>query len=103
MLRRERPTITGNSVLVEGNVSCVTDLLNLGSGKTERSEIPKDEVVLCSIGLELVAVLEEDLGHGDGVGSDLLGVGLERWVGSLLERNGNTGDGLVISILHLCW
>lgn len=25
-------TITGNGVLVEGNVSCVTDLLNLGSG-----------------------------------------------------------------------
>jgi hypothetical protein len=56
-------------------------------------------MVLCSIGLELVAVLEEDLGNGVGIGSDLLGVGLERWVGGLLEGNGNTGDGLRISLV----
>ena len=78
-------------------MSGITDLFDLGSGQTKRSEIPEDEVVLCSIGLELVAVLEEDLGHGDGVGSDLLGVGLERWVGSLLKRNGDTGNGLRVS------
>jgi hypothetical protein len=79
-------------------VSGVTDLLNLGTGKTEWSKIPKDKVVLCSIGLELVAVLEEDLGHGGGVGSDLLGVGLESWLGSLLKGNSDTGNGLIVSL-----
>lgn len=86
--------VTGNGVLVQGDVSGVTDLLDLGSGQTDRSEIPEDQVVLSSVGLELVAVLEENLGHGIGIGSDLLGVGLERWVGGLLEGDGDTGDGL---------
>lgn len=87
--------VTGNGVLVQGDVGGITDLLDLGSGQTDRSEIPEDQVVLSSIGLELVAVLEEDLGHGICVGSDLLGVGLKRWVGGLLEGDGDTGDGLV--------
>jgi hypothetical protein len=91
-------TVSSNGVLVEGNVSGVTDLLNLGSGETKRSEIPEDQVVLGTVGLELVAVLEEDLGHGVGVGSDLLGVGLERGVGSLLEGDSNTGNGLLVSL-----
>lgn len=91
-------TVSGNGVLVEGDVSGVTDLLDLGSGKAKRSEIPEDQVVLGTVGLELVAVLKEDLGHGVGVGSDLLGVGFERGVGSLLEGNGNTGNGLLVSL-----
>jgi hypothetical protein len=81
-------------------VSGVTDLLNLGTGQTERSEIPKNKVVLCSVGLESVTVLEEDLGHGGSVGSDLLGVGLESGVSSLLEGNGDTGDGLIVRWNH---
>jgi hypothetical protein len=93
----KRLTVTSNGVLVQGDVGGITDLFDLGSSQTKRSEIPEDEVVLCSIGLELVTVLEEDLSHGDGVGSDLLGVGLERWVGSLLEGDGDTGDGLDVS------
>lgn len=83
----------------------IADLLNLGSGHTDRSQVPKNQVVLCSIGLELVSVTDEDLGHGGGVGSDLLGVSLESWVGSLLERNGDTGDGLELvrcPIMMLC-
>lgn len=72
----------------------VTDLLDLGSGKTDGSEVPEDQVVLGTVGLESVAVGEEDLGHGGGVGSDLLGVGLEGGVGGLLEGNGDTSNGL---------
>jgi hypothetical protein len=87
-------TVTGNGVLVEGDVSGVTDLLDLGTGQTKRAEIPEDQVVLCTVGLQLVTVLEEDLGHGIGVGADLLGVGLEGRVGSLLEGDGDTGNGL---------
>jgi len=41
-------------------------------------------------------VLEEDVGHGGGVGTDLLGVGLEGWVGGLLEGNGDTGNSVVV-------
>jgi hypothetical protein len=51
-------------------------------------------VILCTVGLEFVAVFEKDFGHGVGVGSDLFGVGLESWVGSLFERDSDTRNGL---------
>ena len=76
-------------------MNSVTDLLDLGTDETDGSEVPKDQVVLGTVGLESITVGEEDLGHGSGVGSDLFGVSLEGWVGSLLERDGDTGNGLM--------
>lgn len=94
--------VTGNGVLVEGDVHGVTDLLDLGAGEADGAEIPEDEVVLCAVGLERVAVLEEDLSHGGGVGADSLGVVLEGGVGSLLEGNGDTGNGVVVGSTLAC-
>lgn len=89
-------TVTSNGVLVNGDVSEIADLLNLGSSETQRPEVPKDEVVVGATGLELVvrSVLEDRRGKGLGVLDDLGSVGLELWRGSLLERDGDTGDGL---------
>lgn len=88
--------VSRNGVLVDGDVAFVANLFNLGSGQTQRSQVPKDQVVIGSIGLELVVVAGQDLGEGSGVGNDLLGVSLERGVGGLLESNGDTGNGVVV-------
>jgi hypothetical protein len=87
-------SVTGDGVLVDGDVCLVTDLLDLGTGQTQGSEIPKDQVVVRTVGLELVLVAEQNLGDGSGVGDNLLGVSLEGGVGSLLQRNRDTGDSL---------
>lgn len=102
-----------NGVLVEGDVREVADLLNLGAGEAEGTEIPEDEVVVRARGLELVVVREEGLGDRlrvegvsgggsedvrrrtyAGVGDDLGGVVLEGLGVDLLEGNSDTGDGL---------
>lgn len=90
-------TVSSNSVLVDGDVSKVADLLNLGSSKTKRSEVPEDEVVVRSTGLELVvgSVLKEGGREGSGVVDDGAGVGPPGGRGNLLERDGDGGDGLI--------
>ena len=86
--------VSGNGILVEGDVSEIADLLNLGSGQSERSEIPEDEMVVGSGSLKLVVVREEDLGDSFGVGEDLGGIGSESGSVDLLEGDSNTSDGL---------
>lgn len=92
----EGRSVTGDGILVEGDVSSITNLLNLGAGQTNRPEVPEDQVVLSTVSLEPVTVLEQDGSHGSGVGPDLLGVLLESGIGSLLEGDGDTGDGVVV-------
>lgn len=92
----EGRSVTGNGVLVEGDVGGITNLLNLGAGQTDRPEVPENQVVLSTVSLEPVTVFEQDGSHGSGVGADLLGVLLESGVGSLLEGDGDTGDGVVV-------
>lgn len=87
-------SVTGDGVLVNGDVSFVTDLFNLGTGQAQGSQVPENQVVVGTVGLELVVVADQDLGDGPGVGDDLLGVSLEGGVGSLLQCDGDTGDGL---------
>lgn len=86
--------VTGNGVLVDGDVAFITNLFNLGTGQSQRSQVPEDQVVVGTVSLELVFVAGQDLGNGSSVGNDLLSVCLEGGVGSLLECNGDTGNGL---------
>lgn len=72
----------------------VAHLLDLAAGELEGTEIPKVEVVVGALGLELVAVLDEFGAESAGVGNDLSGVGLEGRVSSLLEGDSNTSNGL---------
>jgi len=94
--------VSGNGVLVDGDVALVTDLLDLGSGQTQGSQVPENQVVVGTVSLELVLVAGQDLGDGSSVGNDLLGVNLEGGVGSLLEGNGDTGNGLVKRMSKKC-
>jgi hypothetical protein len=87
-------SVTRDGVLVDGDVALVADLLDLGSGQAEGSEVPEDQVVVGTVSLELVVMAREDLGDGSGVGDDLLGVRLESGVSGLLQGDGDTGDGL---------
>lgn len=77
-------------------MSEITDLFDLGSSESERSEIPKDEMVVGSTGLELVVrtVGKEGSSESSSVGDDLGSVGLELGGSDLLEGNGDGGDGL---------
>jgi hypothetical protein len=75
-------------------MTLVTDLLDLGSGQTQRTQVPEDQVVVSSVGLELVFVTRQDLGDSSRVGNDLLGVSLESGVSGLLEGDSNTSNGL---------
>lgn len=72
----------------------VADFLDLGTGQADRTEIPKAEMVLRALGLELVALLDELIGECAAVLDDLRGVSLECGVSGLLECDGDTGDGL---------
>jgi len=77
-------------------VSEITDLLDLGSSESERSEIPKNEMVVGSTGLELVVrtVGEDGSSESSSVGDDLSSVSLELGGSNLLEGDGDGGDGL---------
>lgn len=88
--------VTNDGILVQGNVAQVGQALELGASQGQRSQVPKDQVVLGTIGLELVAEFMEFLASGLRVGNDLAGVLLEGWVGGLLEGDGNTSNGVVV-------
>ena len=87
-------TVTSHSVLVEGDMSSITDLFNLRAGKTEGAQIPEDQMILGSVCLKAIAVFGQDGSHGVSVDADLLGVCLECRVGGLLECDCNTRNGL---------
>ena len=72
----------------------VADLLDLGTSEAKRTEIPEDNVVVGSLGLELVIVLHEGGGELARVGNDSGSVLLEGRGVDLLESNGNGGNGL---------
>jgi hypothetical protein len=74
----------------------ITDLLNLGTGEAKRAEVPENKVVVGTVSLELVALRGELGSDGPAVGDDLGGVLLEGGGSDLLERDGDTGDGVVV-------
>lgn len=72
----------------------IANLLNLAASQLEGTEIPQDEVVIGTAGLESVLVLDELRGQCLGIGNDLLGVGLEFGLGSEVEGCRDGCDGL---------
>lgn len=88
--------ITADRVLVEGDLGNVADALDLGAGELEGAKIPEDQVVVRTVGLDLVAVADQVGGKGLRVGNDLLGIELELGAGGLLEGNGDGGNGVVV-------
>lgn len=88
--------VTGNGVLVAGDVDLLKDELNTGTIDTNGAEVNEDHVGVSAVRDELVAELLELLLESLGVGNDLLLVLLELGGGSLLEGNGKSGDGVVV-------
>lgn len=70
---------------IDGDAKKVTHFLNLATGQSKRSEVPKNEVVVGTAGLELVPTLDEVAGESSGVGDDLTCVLLPLGLGNLEE------------------
>lgn len=79
---------------VDSNTKQITNLLNLAAGQFEGSEIPKHQVVIGSVSLELVAMLGELGGESLSVENDLLRVLLERRLRDLEKGGRDSGNGL---------
>ena len=88
----------GKERTVDGNAQKVTDLLNLGASQTKRTEIPKDKVVVCAAGLQLVSILDELIRQSARVFDDLLRVGLPRRLGRLEKSSRNASNSLQASV-----
>lgn len=94
--RSQGALVSGDGVLVAGNVDLLKDGLNTGTVEVELTKVEQDHVAVSAVGNKLVAeLLELDL-EGLGVGNDLLLVGLELGGLSLLEGDSQSGDGVVV-------
>jgi hypothetical protein len=92
----EGASVTSDCVLVEGDVSHVEELLGLGAGEAEGSQVEQDQVVLCAVGDELVAELPQAVSKCHAVLLDLLLVGLKLRLLGLLQSHGESSDGVVV-------
>lgn len=92
----EGALVTGDGVLVAGNVDLLKDGLETGTVELVLAEVDEDHVGVGTVGDELVAEsLEGDL-ESLGVGDNLLLVGLEVRGLGLLEGDREGGDGVVV-------
>lgn len=94
--RSQSALVSGNGVLVAGNVDLLEDSLDTGTIQVELTKVEEDHVAVSAVGNELVAeLLELDL-QSLGVGDNLLLVGLELRGLSLLKGNSQSSDGVVV-------
>jgi hypothetical protein len=94
--RGEGGLVTGDGVLVAGNVDLLENGLNTGTVQVVLAEVNKDHVAVSTVRNELVAEGFEGILKGLGVGDDLLLVSLEVRAGGLLEGNSQGSDGVVV-------
>lgn len=88
--------VTGNSVLVGGNVDQLEDTLNTGTVNALGAEIDQDQVGVSAARGHLVAKLGESIGKGLAVGQNLVLVLLEGLGLGLLQGNGQGSNGVVV-------
>lgn len=94
--RGEGGLVTGDGVLVAGNVDLLKHSLNTGTVKVVLAEVNEDHVAVSTVRDELVAEGLEGVLKGLGVGDDLLLVSLEVRAGGLLQGNSQGSDGVVV-------
>lgn len=70
----------------------VTKLFNLAAGQAERSQIPKNKVVISASSLKFVTVLDQAGSECPGIGNNLFCVGTKRRLGNLQKGSCNTGN-----------
>jgi len=88
--------VTGDGVLVAGNVDLLQNSLNTGTVQGLLTEVNKDHVAVSTISNELVAQVPGLVLERLGVLDNLLLVLLELRAGSLLEGNSKGSDGVVV-------
>lgn len=88
--------VTGDGVLVAGNVDLLQNGLNTGTVKALGAQVQEDHVAVSAVRDELVTEGLELVLQSLGVLDDLLLVLLELGSGSLLQGNGESGDGVVV-------
>jgi hypothetical protein len=93
---RERRLVAGCRVLVARDVDLLEDGFDAGAVEGEGLEVDEDHVVVCAVGDKLEAEFVEGDFELLSVLDDLLLVELEVFGLSLLERNGERGDGVVV-------
>jgi hypothetical protein len=94
--RGESRLVTGDRVLIAGNVDLLKDSLNTGTVKVVLAKVDEDHVAVSAVRDELVAESLEGVLQSLGVGNNLLLVGLEVGAGSLLQGNSQGSDGVVV-------
>jgi hypothetical protein len=92
----ESGLVTGGGVLVAGNVDLLENGFHTGTVKGEGLQVEKNHVVVGTVGNKLVVHALEGNLKCLGVLDDLLLVELEVLSLSLLERNRERGDGVVV-------
>lgn len=88
--------VAGNSVFVAGDVDLLKESLNTGTVEAEGAEVEENHVRIGTARDESVAESLELVLKSLSVRDDLLLVGLELGVSSLLEGNSESGDGMVV-------
>jgi hypothetical protein len=80
---------------VNSNAQKIADLLDLATSQLKRPQIPEYKMVICAIGLKLVAVCRKRRSQCLCIQNDLLSVCAERGLCNLEEGRGDGGDGLM--------
>lgn len=88
--------VTGNSILVRGNVDQLEDTLDASTVNALGAEVDQDQVSVGTARGHLVTELGEGRGKGLAVLQHLLLILLEGGILGLLEGNGQGGDGVVV-------
>ena len=77
---------------VDGDTQKVTDLLNLATSQSKRSEVPQNKVVIGTTSLQLVTTLGKAVAQRPRVGNDLACVLLKLGLANLEERCRHRSD-----------
>jgi len=84
---------------VDSDPHKIANFLNFATSQTKGAEIPENQVVVATAGLQSVTMRNEGFGESTSVGDDLLGVELPFGLSNLEESGGDGSNGLYGSCL----
>ena len=85
-----------HGVAIQRDGGRLADLLDLGPRQAMRAQVPKQEVVVCAVAGQLVALAHKGVCQGLGIGLDLLGVVLEHGRVDLQQLRSQAADLVVV-------
>jgi len=93
-LQSNKFTSTTNIRTVDSDTHKIANFLNFATSQTKGAEIPENQVVVATAGLQSVTVRNEGFGESTSVGDDLLGVELPFGLSNLEESSGDGSNSL---------